>query len=274
MATISNIDIGSTSITTTGVVTTGTWAASTPIGLAYGGTNNAALAASNGGILYSTATTLAVKAGTATATQALVSAASTTPAWTTNIWPSTVASGSLLGGGTANTISAITSVQGGVLYGTSAPAVVTSALTNGQILSYNAGVTIRSIVGGTGVTVANGAGSITISTPSIVNQASSSVTLAAGNLYLINNGASLVTLTLPSSPTAGDRYIIIGASSGGWKVAQPTVKFVQLPGGAVTTTGTSGSISSTNQYDAIAIVASPTANQYIVYWLDGNLIYV
>ncbi len=72
--------IGQTSITTLGTVTTGAWNGSV-IPLANGGTN-ANLTASNGGILYSTSTAVAVLAGTATANQLLISGASSTPSWT------------------------------------------------------------------------------------------------------------------------------------------------------------------------------------------------
>lgn len=54
----------------------------TPVSLANGGTN-ASLTASNGGIVYSTASALAILAGTATAGLALLSGASTTPSWST-----------------------------------------------------------------------------------------------------------------------------------------------------------------------------------------------
>ncbi len=52
--------VGQASITTLGTITTGTWQA-TPVALLYGGTN-AALVASNGGLIYSTATAMAVLA--------------------------------------------------------------------------------------------------------------------------------------------------------------------------------------------------------------------
>ncbi len=79
--------IGQASITTLGTITTGTWNASI-IPLAYGGTN-ANLTASNGGILYSTASAVAILAGTATANRVLMSGSSTTPAWSTATYPAT-----------------------------------------------------------------------------------------------------------------------------------------------------------------------------------------
>lgn len=56
--------------------------------LAESGTG-AALTASNGGILYSNASTAAVLAGTATAGQVLRSGSNTTPSWSTATYPAT-----------------------------------------------------------------------------------------------------------------------------------------------------------------------------------------
>lgn len=58
------------------------------LSLSRGGTS-ANLTASNGGILYSTASAAAILSGTATAGQMLQSGASTTPAWSTATYPAT-----------------------------------------------------------------------------------------------------------------------------------------------------------------------------------------
>jgi hypothetical protein len=70
-----------------------TWTATTTLanisgtlGLASGGTN-ASLAASNGGIVYSSATQLQILGGTATANKLLVSGASGAPSWSTPTFP-------------------------------------------------------------------------------------------------------------------------------------------------------------------------------------------
>lgn len=82
---ISTSYVGQATITTLGTVTTGTWNA-TVLGLTYGGTG-AALTASNGGIVYSNASTLAVLSGTATASKVLMSGASTAPTWSVPTFP-------------------------------------------------------------------------------------------------------------------------------------------------------------------------------------------
>ncbi len=63
-----------------------TVALTTPLSLAFGGTN-AALTASNGGIFYSTATAGAILAGNATASKMLLSGSSAAPTWSTSTIP-------------------------------------------------------------------------------------------------------------------------------------------------------------------------------------------
>ena len=63
-----------------------------PISLANGGTNNASLTASNGGVVWSDATKLNVLAGTVTAGQCLLSGSSAAPTWGSCSGAATVAS--------------------------------------------------------------------------------------------------------------------------------------------------------------------------------------
>lgn len=64
------------------------------LGLTRGGTA-ASLVASNGGIVYSNATTLAILSGTATANLPLLSGSSTTPSWSTIRYPTAAVSGGI-----------------------------------------------------------------------------------------------------------------------------------------------------------------------------------
>jgi len=82
---ISTSYVGQTSITTLGTIATGTWQGSV-VGLTFGGTG-AALTASNGGLVYSTASALGVLAGTATAGRIVQSGASSAPSWSTATYP-------------------------------------------------------------------------------------------------------------------------------------------------------------------------------------------
>ncbi len=102
-----------------------------------------------------------------------------------------------------------------------------------------------------------------------VNQNSSSATLAANSRYATNNGASLVTYTIPAGAAVGDTYIIVGGSSGGWTVAQPASVQCHV-GSSATTSGATGTISSSNQYDCCTITCV-ASNVFTVYGVQGNL---
>lgn len=102
-----------------------------------------------------------------------------------------------------------------------------------------------------------------------VNQTSSSATLAANSRYATNNGASLVTYTIPAGAAVGDTYIVVGGSSGGWTVAQPASVQCHI-GTSSTTAGTGGSLSSSNQYDCLTITCV-ASNTFTVYGVQGNI---
>lgn len=74
------------------------------LSLTRGGTN-ASLTASNGGLVYSTATGFAILSGTATAGQIPRSGSSAAPSWSTATYPATTSAGTVLASASANTIS-------------------------------------------------------------------------------------------------------------------------------------------------------------------------
>ncbi len=97
---------------------------------------NASLAASNGGIFYSTATAGAVLSGTATAGQLLLSGATAAPTWSTLTMPATTAQGDILYGSATNVVSMLAKNTSATRYlsntGTSnAPAWAQVALATG-----------------------------------------------------------------------------------------------------------------------------------------------
>lgn len=86
-----------------------------------------------------------------------------------------------------------------------------------------------------------------------IDQNSSSVTMAINTGYVTDNGASLVTYTLPTTAAFGSVIEIVGNSAGGWTVAQAAGQAIKL-GSQTSTTGVGGSISSSNAGDAISMV--------------------
>ncbi len=90
------------------------FSASLPINLSNGGTG-ANLTASNGGIVYSGSSAMAILAGTVTARQMLQSGSSSAPAWSTATWPATTTVNQLLYSSSANTIAGLATGNNGIL---------------------------------------------------------------------------------------------------------------------------------------------------------------
>ncbi len=79
------------------------------------GGSNASLTASNGGIVYSTASAMAILSATATAGQHLQSGASGAPSWTTATYPATTTINQLLYSSSANVLAGLATANGGML---------------------------------------------------------------------------------------------------------------------------------------------------------------
>lgn len=168
------------------------------LGLTRGGTA-ASLTASNGGIVYSTASAMAILSGTATAGQHLQSGSSAAPSWTTTTYPSTAAAGTILNAGSANIITA-----------TATPTLGANGGTGGQI-TFNG-----STSGSAALRVAAAAGSTTFQLP-VGNGTSGQV--------LSTDGAGATSWV----PVGGTGTVTSIDANAGAKTAS---------GSAITTTGT------------------------------------
>lgn len=133
--------------------------------------------------------------------------------------------------------------------------------------------------GATGtVLTGNGVGTAsTMQTPSgngaLVDQNSSTVTMAVNSTYVTDNGASLVTYTLPAAGTLGQFVEIVGASAGLWTIAQAAGQTIHF-GNVNTTTGAGGSMSATNRYDCIKLRCTTANTDWTVVSSMGNITYV
>lgn len=150
----------------------------------------------------------------------------------------------------------------GVLIGEGTSSIVAAAVgTNGQVLlgSTGADPVFGTLTTTTGVSFTTGAGALAINIATggfaVVDQTTASVALAVQKMYIIDAGASLVTLTLPATAPQGSVIKIVGSSAGGWRVAQNANQKIRLASNS-TTTGVGGSVSSTNINDCIEMVAS------------------
>jgi hypothetical protein len=103
--------------------------------------------------------------------------------------------------------------------GTQSITISLPSASNGQLLIGNgSGFSVAGLTAGTGVSITNSAGSITISAstttglPTVTVTASTAITAAAGINYVLT-GASAVTVTLPASPTISDTIYVTVANS-------------------------------------------------------------
>ena len=164
--------------------------------------------------------------------------------------------------------------------GTGVTSLTAYAVLTGGTTSTNPIQSIAS-VGTTGqVLTSNGAGALpTFQTPSSVSwvDVTGSTQLVAVGVGYVSDNASQITYTLPATPALGNVFEITGgvsgAASGSWLLAQPALQKVNF-GNTTTTTGVSGSIASTNQYDSIrcvCVVAGASAVWNVISSV-GNLI--
>lgn len=94
---------------------------------------------------------------------------------------------------------------------------------------------------------------------------------AANNGYTANN-AGTVTFTLPATAAYGTVIKILGKGAGGWTITYGTGQAIVF--GAVTTTTTSGSLSSSLAHDVVSLVCIVANTTFQVDYALGNLTYV
>jgi len=214
-------------ITSVGVLTGGTWNGNI-ISLQYGGTG-ANLTASNGGILYSTATTAAILSGTATARQIIMSGASTAPSWSTATYPSTTTINQILYSSSANTISGLVTANNGILITSSGgvpsisstlPSAVQGNITTVGTISSGTwnGSVIPLQFGGTNSNLTASAGAIPYSTPSALALLAPTT---ANKIFMSGTGTvpAWSTATYPVTTTANQ---LLYSSSGNLITGLPT----------------------------------------------------
>jgi len=203
--TLVNSAVGTlSSLASIGTITTGTWgSAATPIGVTSGGTNITSF--NQGDTIYaSAANTLMALAKSTTATQYLANTgASNDPAWgyvnlsngVTNTLP-------VANGGTGDASFTSYAVLCGGTTSTGSVQSIASLGTSGQVLTSNGAGALPTFQAGGG-----GGGGI-----SWQSVQTSNFTAISGNGYPINTTAGIITVTLPSAPSAGNYVTIVDYS--------------------------------------------------------------
>jgi hypothetical protein len=92
---------------------------------------------------------------------------------------------------------------------------------------------------------------------------------ASNNGYIADN-SGLVTITLPTTAAIGDLIRVSGKGTGGWKLAQNASQLIHF-GTSTTTTGTGGSLASTQADDCIEILCVTANTTFVVQSAVGNI---
>jgi hypothetical protein len=149
-----------------------------------------------------------------------------------------------------------------------------SAGNNGQVLIGGNGVAPAwaNISPGTGIAITNTSGGITIDTTGggftwhTVGAATQN--LSAANGYIANNAGGVAFL-LPAAATPGATIKITTINAGGFTVTQNAGQTIHL-GVDATTTGVTGFLQSTANYDSIELVCTVTNTTWTVVNSVGN----
>jgi hypothetical protein len=175
----------------------------------------------------------------------------------------------------AGTWTGVTVTQHNVLIGGASNGITSLALTNGQLAigSTGADPSAATLTAGTGVTITNGAGTITIASSGAgftwTDVTGTTQTMAINNGYTANN-AGTVTFTLPTTAAYGTTMAVVGKGAGGWSIAQSSGQIIHF-GVSNTTSGATGTLSSTKQYDCVFLLCTVANNEFTVYDSIGNL---
>lgn len=176
----------------------------------------------------------------------------------------------------AGTFTGVTVTNHAVLIGAASNGITSLALTNGQLAigSTGADPSAATLTAGTGITITNAAGSITINasgggfTWTVVTGTTQAG--AVNNGYIANN-AGLVTVTLPATSAVGDTIAVTGINNAtGWKIAQNAGNTIFF-GSSSTTAGVGGSLASTATRDTVELVCMTANATWNVISAIGNI---
>ncbi len=191
---------------------------------------------------FSTATYPSV----ATSTGTILRADGTNWVHSTATFADTYTASNLLYSNGSNTVTGLATANSAVLVtnSTGVPAW-SGTMTNGQVIIGSTGATptAATLTAGTGISVTNGAGTITIantgSTLAIATISGTTQSAAVNTFYIaLNSGQT--TVTLPATYAVGDRIALIGATAntGGWILATASGDTIRVNNATTSSSGT------------------------------------
>ena len=144
---------------------------------------------------------------------------------------------------------------------------------NGQLIIGRTGLspTVSTLTAGAGISITNGAGTITIATagagPSW-NFIAASQPMLTDNGYVCNGGAALV-LNLPAVAAQGSEIEVYLDGAASWQIVQAAGQQI-LYGNTQTMFGVGGSITSTSQGDSVRMLCVVANLRWVVLSGCGN----
>lgn len=147
-------------------------------------------------------------------------------------------------------------------------------VTNGQVIIGSTGAfpVATTLTAGAGISITNGAGSISIASTGALGTFTEvtgvSQTIAVNNRYSANN-VGLVTFTLPAVAAIGDQFQIIGKGAGKFAIAQNASGQISTQS-VSTTSGVGGSLTAVEQFNSISCTCITANNIWAVDFMTGD----
>jgi len=166
--------------------------------------------------------------------------------------------------------------QNALLYGSATQGLTNlGPLTNGQLAIGSTGnpPSAATLTAGAGITITNGAGSITITN---TGAAPTWQAVSAGGALSVDNGyiciapGGALSFSLPATSAVGDEVELVLDGATSWTITQGAGQSIRF-GLFTTTVGAGGSLASTAQGDAVRIVCSVANTKWNVLSAVGNL---
>ena len=130
------------------------------------------------------------------------------------------------------------------------------------------------LTAGSGITITPGSGILTIAASGggipWTDVTGPTQAMVANNGYISDDGATLVTLTLPATAAQGTVIWVAGNGTGLWNIAQNAGQSINF-GNDTTTVGVTGSLSSTQSYDTVQLLCVVTNTTWNVITSMGNI---